>query len=487
MGHAAHFLERLERLSLPHVELAMSLYRDVPLLLALLELARLPEGADRVALCLGESERGPYLVVTRAGGFVTCLAEGMGLNGLPVVSHRELQVIAGKLQVLRERLELARRLTGGRGDAMRIVRRIFTSGDALSREEVLGILAFQPMLEKLMLRWYTELGETAMRARPRYEQQLSRRDSERLSRQRRQAVLEYWNNSWAIGHLSVLVSPGVREVVEDFRSKYPGDPIPLSFHAGQHGIGAVALRGAYLTARIGKVVLPDCKRDYAEARFDLDYFAALLGLAALGVRHVGLRAEILKALPGKGLSFKEEPPKEVDEVIRTMPELVALTFRHPDSALKLQLERGRKLCVDWTRHLSPGSRWRFERPEDVPEDLARAATCHAARALSCSVGTLIDLIVDLAWAARAEPEALYLPADFLEAIHDEDASVRTAIGLLEHFRTVYGPREPERAPVQVSANERCSCGSGRKYKRCCGLRAAEEAAARSARLAVEDR
>jgi hypothetical protein len=54
-GHDVHFLERLERLSTPQTELALSLYQDPLLIRALLEQLRLPDGAARVALSLAET------------------------------------------------------------------------------------------------------------------------------------------------------------------------------------------------------------------------------------------------------------------------------------------------------------------------------------------------------------------------------------------------------------------------------------------------
>ena len=57
----------------PETELALSLYQDPLLIRALLEQLRLPEGAARVALSLGDGERGPFVVVARDGHFVTCL------------------------------------------------------------------------------------------------------------------------------------------------------------------------------------------------------------------------------------------------------------------------------------------------------------------------------------------------------------------------------------------------------------------------------
>lgn len=68
MGHAHHFLSRLDRVSLPHSELALGFYNDVPLLQFILKSVRLPEGATRVAVSLNHPESGPFLVVTRDGG-----------------------------------------------------------------------------------------------------------------------------------------------------------------------------------------------------------------------------------------------------------------------------------------------------------------------------------------------------------------------------------------------------------------------------------
>src|SRR5688500_8891497 len=74
--HAEHFLSRLDRLNTREVDLALGLYRD-PDLLRGASAGVVAGAAERVAVSLGDSRRGPFIVVTRAGHFVTCLAEGM--------------------------------------------------------------------------------------------------------------------------------------------------------------------------------------------------------------------------------------------------------------------------------------------------------------------------------------------------------------------------------------------------------------------------
>ena len=52
------------------------------------------------------------------------------------------------------------------------------------------------------------------------------------------------------------------------------------------------------------------------------------------------------------------------------------------------------------------------------------------------------------------------------------ASARRAealVALAEAGDVDDGRVEPYRAPVKVGRNEPCPCGSGKKYKKCCGL------------------
>ncbi len=78
MGHAHHFLTRLDRLNdARHLEDAKRLYNDVGILRLILAHADLPSGCERIAISLAHPVDGPWVITTRSGKFVTCLAEGM--------------------------------------------------------------------------------------------------------------------------------------------------------------------------------------------------------------------------------------------------------------------------------------------------------------------------------------------------------------------------------------------------------------------------
>ncbi len=165
MGHAHHFLSRLDRVSVPHVELALSLYNDVDLLRYVLARARLPEGADRAAISLDHPERGPFLVVSRDGRFVTCLGEGMSCGDLPVVTRGQLDGIAAKAGDLRVRFEACQRLAGAAGGMGKLIRRIYEAGDELSREEFVAISALHPLYTLEFVRCLYGAGEHLREAR----------------------------------------------------------------------------------------------------------------------------------------------------------------------------------------------------------------------------------------------------------------------------------------------------------------------------------
>jgi hypothetical protein len=121
-GHDEHFLSRVDRLGVEHSELALSLYRDHQLVAYLLGEVELPKSAERVALALGDSGKGPHVIVARNGHFVTCLGKGMRLRPeQPVVSRRRLDQLSERISSLRQLMVDARlrRANGSVGDPTR--------------------------------------------------------------------------------------------------------------------------------------------------------------------------------------------------------------------------------------------------------------------------------------------------------------------------------------------------------------------------------
>jgi hypothetical protein len=102
-GHDSHFLSRLDRLSDAHVALALSLYRDAPLVktILLLHAWTLSETTKRVAISLDHPTQGPFVIISCSGHFVTCLARGMCVLQRPIVTRKQLDATIAYVADLR--------------------------------------------------------------------------------------------------------------------------------------------------------------------------------------------------------------------------------------------------------------------------------------------------------------------------------------------------------------------------------------------------
>jgi hypothetical protein len=472
MGHAHHFLSRLDRVSVPHVELALSLYNDVDLLRYVLGSARLPEGADRAAISLDHPERGPFLVVSRDGRFITCLGEGMTCGDLPVVTRGQLDGIAAKAGDLRVRFEACRRLAGAAGGMGKLMRRIYEAGDELSREEFVAISALHPLYTLEFVRCLYGAGEHLREAREALLPHLRR--SDRLKPELHEIARAYWNVFWSIGHFSMIVAmegPGLFD-------RLPGDAggqmsdASVSWAAVRQGVLGLALKGVWAAARLGKGLLPTYKRLFHEASTELTVIDAGMTLVALGTRHARLRAEVGKVLAGgPDVDKKRDQGRLVHAIAQTLTTFYEMAVDTPEAITEMQRGAGAEIAVLLLRDLPRGAPLRFERAEDVPADLAMTLAAnlpvpfigHDKRSTA-----LVQLFATLPWVARAAPEDLYLPRDFIKATHTPWRPELT-FSLLRHHRDHYkAPPALPRSQRAPTRNGACPCGSGKKYKRCCG-------------------
>ncbi|UQA56643.1 YecA family protein [Polyangium aurulentum] len=469
-GHAHHFLSRLDRLSMPHVELALSFYRDHELVRYILGAARIPEGAARVAMALADGDSGPFLVVTRDGKFVTCLGEGMHTGELHVITRGHLDKIADKLGALRERMALAKRLTGAKGTA-ELFRQIYDAAHRLSREQVAAMAAFQPLLAVELLGCLLDADVDQAKARDILLYELRRTD--RLDKRFDESLHAYWCTAWAIGHLSVLTAMDGRVAFDRFPAEVMDRlaEYPYSWPAVRQQVVGIAIRGLWGAARMGKMFLPIYKRECAEATSIPELVNGVFGLGAIGMRHARVRAEAQKALtPAK--EGKDAATPEPYQAVRAAVASV-LTIDPGEPALRQAHTRlGAKLAVVYGKNAPEGSPYRFVREADVPPDIADAMLAFDMTGFRAHPQVLSGLLTSLSWLARAEAEELYFTADHLAAWRISwDPGYTTSLLLeerdaMDRARAASRARKAEKSPP--ARNAPCPCGSGKKHKRCCG-------------------
>jgi hypothetical protein len=459
VGHQHHFLSRLDRVSREHVELALSLYRDHELLRYVLASVRLPEGAERVAVSLDHPQEGPFLVVTREGRFVTCLGAGMSAGDRPIVTRGQLDGITAKVTSLRARVE-AREKLGPDGETGALVTRIMEVGPDLSREEFTAIASLQPLLARFFIITLADVVISANESRAALLRILRRTD--RLKPHNRPLLETHWKQFWAAGHLTLLATMDGAEMLGDLGPN--GEPVGAVITAStiRHGIGAIALKGAWGISKIGKSCLGFYKKLFVEGTLTEELIDALVSLYAISARHTKLRAEVKKA------AARSHKDPSVEPLRRALYNVAEGCLGDPGNAAHYQRvagQAGAAMLVARTANLPKGSPYRFERPEDVPDALAMTYAANHTDNFLKSLKLVAGLFILLPWAARSAPEDFYMPADFIKATRIPWRPQDT-LDLIS--RDVELSKQPIPRPEGPTRSGPCPCGSGKKYKRCCG-------------------
>jgi hypothetical protein len=471
LSHQHHFLSRLDRVASAEVELALELYRDHELVEFLLARVRLPEQAERVAISLGDPQNGPFLIVTRDGRFVTCLAEGMKVDDLPIIPRAQLEAIAERHEDLRARFGLLRELERRPGKKSNLLLRLHEAGDSLSREEFLAVSALQPLIQIELMGIHIRVTKELEQARERLLVVLRRTDHPKEAH--REELRLYFLRSWLVAHLSLLVALDARQVFEcvGFDTVRPIGTY-FSNATFAHANVGLASRGIWSVGRMGKLILPNYKEAYTSATTALDMVEAALGLAVLGLRHQKLRAEVQKTLATLPASFGRDAPESAEgRWSKAISTIISLAFESPDACRLSHAQQGARIAMERTQGLPPGSKERFTRMEDVPLDVAWALAAGWDADFLGNLGNIKHLILSLPWIADAAPEEFYLPEDVLRVVHrpwTPERTIRLLTSRRDHRKTLM--RE-ERQSAGPTRNGPCHCGSGKKHKRCCGVAA----------------
>lgn len=467
MGHAHHFLTRLDRVAIPQVEFALSLYRDENLLRFIISKARIPEAAEKVALSLDHPENGPFLIVTRSGRFVTCLGPGMKpRDDQPIITKGQLDALAAKAEDLRDRMAQAQALAKGKG-VQTLLHRIYDAGDDLSREEFIAISALHPLYTYEFLALHYDSLNYLLSARDVFIPILKK--TPKPKPKYHEALYDYWKTFWAMPNFLVLaaMSDNIAETYLDLSTKLE-QKISPTWGTTRQGWTPIALRGAWVAGRLGKPWLGKYKRYYQEAPSYLQTIDAGLGLLSLGFRHARLKAEVEKALMAPVAPMLRGTPLEgYHTAIRKLIQKVgssnadAIRYHH-----LMQQGMGALRWTKLTEDLPPGP-YRFKHHDDVPEDLALTFAVtdpipFAEEQLKQGSELLIYLLQAVPWVAKASAEQLYLPKGAIQYVSEPWRPDKTVF-LLQTFME----KRVARRPAGPSRQGPCPCGSGKKYKRCC--------------------
>jgi hypothetical protein len=462
VAHAHHFLERLDRVTRSHAEFALGLYRDHEAVRYVLDRANLPDDVDRVALAIDDPKEGPFIIVTRDGRFVTCLAKGMHQDR-PVIARPRIDALLAKVAEKRARRELAARERRPDEDEDDVFLRVVKLGCRFSREDLLAVSIFEALLGqeswRLTLEFALEVAKTRAMMAPGAPRVTI------IKEQTAKALEKLDRLEWAVAHLTVLMAAGERRELDALTEHYKllpnGTP---TFAAAMQCNPYFFLRGAWAAGRLGRDAIPLYRDALATGGDWMQLLDAGLGLGAIGLRHASCLHEVHKILDGY-----EQPPEGAQGIEATraiIARMVLQTVDEADERTKTVMELGRNLCVDMSKHLPEGSKFRFEKPEDVPDDLAKAGVLtFDGDAHDQSIQNFT--IVTLPLAARATAEEFYLPREVVRGWLGRYEPQETLDRVLR-WSKAEPSKQPARAEKAPGRNDPCTCGSGKKWKRCHG-------------------
>jgi len=249
------------------------------------------------------------------------------------------------------------------------------------------------------------------------------------------------------------------------RPRSVGDEDVLFVVSVQHYVIGPAARGLWVVGKIGKLLLPNYKRAYAEADAALTMMESALGLSVLGLRHAKLAAEVRKMLGALPPCYGRDPSRpDVHEGVKKLMELMDLAFEDRRWACTFSGRRGRARGSPdrgAAGELVLSLRAARRRPGGSGDDAGRQRerAVHGGRRRGRPAHPFPAL------ARQGPPESLFAPADFLAEVR-RPWSPRLAMPLLEGY-LAHDRRQALEVRKEPSRNAPCPCGSGKKHKRCC--------------------
>lgn len=465
MAHAHHFLERLDRVTRAQTEFALGLYRDDAAVRYVLEHVKLPPEATRVALSIEDPREGPFVLVTREGRFVTCLGKGMR-HEHPVVPRAQIDALLAKVAEKRARREMAQRDLRPDEDEEDVTLRVSLRGSRLSREDFVAVSAFEPLLS---MAWWEVMREVALdagKSRLALVPMASRATS--VDPKEAKALEGVHRMEWAVAHMAVLACAGERRELDAIVEAAQDYAFAPMFGCALQGGLPFLMRSAWAAARLGRGIIPRYKRALAEAD---NLFAALdaaLGLGAIALRHSGTAAEIERILQSYPVPAGDRSTPEYlrQWAARTVAQQIepAAVAQNEQAALA----GARESCVRMGESLPEGHPLRFGTAADVPEDLARTTI------LWLDFDTYDPEQQKLAFAvlpiaARASAEDFFFPREVIRAWIGRWSPEETLLRI-RRLPDAGGKPQPVRAAKTPGRNDPCTCGSGKKWKKCHGAK-----------------
>lgn len=509
MGHSTHFLTRLQRVEPWHTETALALYRDPALVRKVLTLTRVPDGAERVSIALEDGD-GPHLIVTRSGAFVTCLGKGMVPYDAYAVSRADLDSIRDlHEQVARSLKELQdgtdEILALGGGDYF--LNRLLRGAHLVNRSDMRMLRKLSPLISGELIQRHIKLHLEMSALRKELLPYLRDKKHEKvLIDVFDKKLKDYWCGIWAHNHIAALFSgwgPSLEwtlvcdpehelyaelrdiELRHGLRSALPAQIIDKSlWTASRAGQQLHMVRAAWGAAHVFHLVEPVLLELMAKD-FHRNWELTLKRLLALIARIQICDDDALNALLdrcaralslGRGTDEHGLPnlvePEDANAYTRFNTVYINFSVALRQSTDQLHEELSAVARDSLLRVLEPRRDARSRLLKPLLAQLSAHDALIYGLMFKNPVYDDLQSVPDIVTATtnamrRKNVEDLYYE-DTANPLLTTSYDPKAVVAWLKHD-LLAAPQLPVKLRTpQPGRNDPCSCGSGKKFKKCCG-------------------
>jgi len=451
-GHAHHFLSRLDRVSRAETELALALYRKPEIIRAIVAMKRPDPSVERLALGLSHEPDGPHIIVSRTGGFVTCLGRGMSPYETMVIPRGELDVLCRGIATLDA--EIRRYDTDHRGSAAvdGSIRALADEGNRLSREDYLRLedarVVMWPTFAEVGHSFAGDLGRSAQILR--HVVRPTALEQERLAL--------HWRLLWSGANATLLsLSEGVSFQLAQIAALRPSRQ--LIRVACTMTFGYAVLGPALRAVRAASYTVPDHLDFLAAEATEANklwpqYCLAIWSLLGAAARDVSLRGTVRQLFETPRPSLDPHHARMLEggaaflDVMGDDPETYIQEFA--------QVHRQSKsVRVD-------NPLWAELDDDDLLAAFSTGGMTMDHPEFFIELGRLV------VWSCRRPASALFLPRSQVRRCV-KPFSLPMATSAIATYCGLWQGQRPVSRPAQPGRNALCHCGSGKKFKRCHGV------------------
>jgi hypothetical protein len=500
MGHDTHFLTRLERVDGNALNLALGLYRDPKLLRFTLSSLPINPNAEVVALPLRPGDDPPLALVSRTGKFITCLGQGMQpREDTAIARYEHLHRLMGDHHALQEAQN------EGRARMNIAIGRLFSLGPWLAREDMEMLITVYSLLPGEMQRTFSIMIKDAFK----FQKEFRPRDFRSLNAVERTDLSLYWKTAWAAAHSQIIHIEAAQRIHDLYPEKVDHEVmvrhVVATLTLGHEGH---MIRAAWALGCLGPMIMPFLEKwfltfDDPKPTDPFHHTGGLLapfGLLALAIRQPDLRPAVkdtLERLAGPQVCQETRgmTPRQVitlyndDQEILVTLALAGVALRHLAEADQgfpsshAELAHVARAVYNATPHPDsphpdsfpigpPRKRLRPDLPVLQPGHPTLTALPFGLYGTVLNNGDRIverlNLIPALAHLSAGE---LFMPRACLDDLQDSltlNTPIEDVRQLLTTMHMFIHRSKPVRRAATPGRNDLCSCGSGQKYKRCCG-------------------